>query len=61
MVSRLDKGVGRVMEALSNNNMLNNTIILFISDNGAPSAGLLANFGSNFPLRGVCYTRQYMH
>jgi membrane-anchored protein YejM (alkaline phosphatase superfamily) len=53
MVSKMDESVGRVVEALQNKRMLNNSIIVFISDNGAPSVGVFQNWGSNYPLRGV--------
>ncbi|MAZ66510.1 MAG: iduronate sulfatase [Kangiellaceae bacterium] len=36
MMSAIDDGVGRVVDALTQNNILDNTIIIFISDNGAP-------------------------
>lgn len=39
MVSKLDQSVGKVVKALNENNMLDNTIILFMSDNGAPVEG----------------------
>lgn len=39
MVSRLDKSVGKVVEALDKRNMLENSVILFLSDNGAPVVG----------------------
>lgn len=39
MVHRLDKSVGSIVKALSNNNMLNNSIVLFMSDNGSPVVG----------------------
>ncbi|PNF27139.1 hypothetical protein B7P43_G08558 [Cryptotermes secundus] len=53
MVSQMDESVGRVVEALHNRRMLNNSIIVFISDNGAPSVGVFQNWGSNYPLRGI--------
>lgn len=53
MVSKLDQCVGDVMEALRERGMLENSIVIFASDNGAPTNGLLANEGSNYPLRGV--------
>lgn len=53
MVSSLDDSVGRIMEALRRNDMLENSIVVFFSDNGAPSDGTHANTGSNAPLRGV--------
>lgn len=39
MVSKVDKSVGRIVEALDRNDMLQNCIILFFSDNGAPIIG----------------------
>lgn len=64
MVSKLDESVGRVVQALKDKNMLQNTIIVFMSDNGSPSfddsgrsfspdTGISPNWGSNFPYRGV--------
>lgn len=53
MVSKLDDSVGAIVVALSNKNMLQNSIIVFISDNGAPTTGPgNRNWGSNYPLRG---------
>ncbi|XP_055526842.1 arylsulfatase B-like [Wyeomyia smithii] len=56
MISRMDKGIGEVVRALKQREMLDNSIILFFSDNGAPSVGTHANSGSNFPLRGQKYS-----
>ncbi|XP_076302382.1 arylsulfatase I isoform X2 [Lasioglossum baleicum] len=53
VVSRLDQSVGEVMDALRTRGMLENSIVLFMSDNGAPTEGLLSNQGSNYPLRGM--------
>lgn len=53
VVATLDESVGRVVDALKRRNMLKNTIIIFMSDNGAQTEGFLANYGSNYPLRGV--------
>jgi len=59
MVSKLDESVGHIVHTLMETEMLNNSIIIFISDNGAPSIGDSQNWGSNYPLRGVrilvCY------
>lgn len=60
MVSLLDKGVGEVMAALRQKNMLENSIVIFISDNGAKTFGIHANHGSNYPLRGVSITLSYI-
>ncbi|ETN66473.1 arylsulfatase B [Anopheles darlingi] len=52
MISRVDVSVGMVYDALRERKMLDNTIILFYADNGAPTVGIHANSGSNYPLRG---------
>ncbi|MFT4204145.1 MAG: arylsulfatase [Chitinophagaceae bacterium] len=36
MVDRLDQGVGKVLDALNTTGQLDNTLIVFLSDNGAP-------------------------
>lgn len=57
MLSSLDESVGRIIKSLDDNGMLENSIVLFISDNGAPSDDPIwgmDNSGSNWPLRGVC-------
>ena len=53
MVWNLDKSVGSVVQALSENKMLENTILVFVSDNGAQTVGFLPNDGSNYPMKGV--------
>ncbi|XP_015930738.1 arylsulfatase B [Parasteatoda tepidariorum] len=47
MISALDESIGKTVEALSKRGFLNNTIIIFASDNG----GL--NKESNWPFRGL--------
>ena len=49
MVYAVDRGVGKIVQALKDNGQFENTLIVFLSDNGAePNHG-----GSNAPLRGV--------
>lgn len=53
MISLLDKSVGSVVNAISNKGMMDNTIFVFFSDNGAATYGVYGTRGSNYPLRGV--------
>ncbi|KAG8239213.1 hypothetical protein J437_LFUL017415 [Ladona fulva] len=53
MVAKLDDSVGEVMDALRRKGMLENSIVLFLSDNGGATHGIHYNRGSNFPLRGM--------
>ncbi|KDR14503.1 arylsulfatase B-like [Zootermopsis nevadensis] len=53
MLSKLDQCVGDVVAALGERGMLNNSIIIFSTDNGGPAAGFNLNAASNWPLRGV--------
>ncbi len=50
MAVALDDGVGQVVATLQAQNLLNNTLIFFLSDNGAPDESFTKN--SNAPLRG---------
>jgi arylsulfatase A-like enzyme len=47
MVESLDKNVGRIMDYLKANALLENTVVIFCSDNGASQQA-----GSNAPFRG---------
>ncbi|KAF5269794.1 hypothetical protein FQA39_LY08575 [Lamprigera yunnana] len=53
MVSKLDESVGLLVDSLEKKTMLENCVILFFSDNGAATIGADANWGSNYPLRGL--------
>jgi arylsulfatase A-like enzyme len=57
MVSKLDESVGRIVQALQKRHMLENSIIVFLSDNGAPTKGRQPNWGSNWPFKGVSRRR----
>jgi len=48
MTLALDDGVGQVLQTLQQQNLLNNTLIFFLSDNGARNVP----FARNYPLRG---------
>lgn len=48
MIKHLDMGVGEIVESLKNNNIFDNTLLIFLTDNGG-SAAMHAN---NAPLRG---------
>ena len=45
-ISVMDEGIGKVIDTLILKGMMDNTVLLFTSDNGA------YHFGSNYPLRG---------
>lgn len=53
MLSELDSSVGQVVDALKNAGMLEDSIIIFSTDNGGPADGFNLNAASNWPLRGV--------
>jgi membrane-anchored protein YejM (alkaline phosphatase superfamily) len=61
MTARLDESVGKIVSALSDKEILNNTIIVFLTDNGAPTIGYLQNWGSNWPYRGVSIQLYLVH
>ncbi|XP_012275486.1 arylsulfatase B [Orussus abietinus] len=56
MVAQLDNSLGRVVASLGDKGMLKDSLILFLSDNGAASIGKFRNWGSNYPLKGTKYT-----
>lgn len=53
MMYHLDQSVGSVVQTLADEKILENSIIIFSTDNGGPAAGFNLNAASNFPLRGV--------
>lgn len=55
MVWLLDQSIGNLVQALSDKKMLENSIIIFSSDNGGAGGGYNFdnfNVASNWPLRG---------
>ncbi|MEN8254609.1 MAG: sulfatase-like hydrolase/transferase [Verrucomicrobiota bacterium] len=50
MVQSLDEGVGQVLETLEKTGIRENTLVVFLSDNGGPET---KNFSDNGPLKGV--------
>lgn len=53
MISIMDRGIGKIVTALKQKGILENTVILFIADNGSPTIGEHSNAGSNYPFKGV--------
>ena len=51
MTAVLDDSIGNVTKALAARGMLNNSVIVFSTDNGGPSHGFSMNFANNWPLR----------
>ncbi|CAN8019230.1 unnamed protein product, partial [Ixodes persulcatus] len=56
MVSALDESVGSVFESLNRRGMLDNTVFVFSSDNGADTDSDNANSASSWPFKGQKYT-----
>ena len=48
----MDDSIGKVIRALADKGILQNTLIVFVSDNGAPTVGQFNNWGVNLPFRG---------
>lgn len=55
-MAHVDRSVGKIVGALADKGILDDTIIVFASDNGAPTVGDLRNWGVNLPFRGKKYT-----
>ena len=53
MLSSMDQAIGKVLKAVESNGLDDNTLIVFISDNGGPTMkGTTINASNNAPLRG---------
>ncbi|KAG6438568.1 hypothetical protein O3G_MSEX000065 [Manduca sexta] len=53
VLSKMDESIGKVIDALYTQGMLENSIVIFSTDNGGPAAGFNDNAASNYPLKGV--------
>jgi arylsulfatase A-like enzyme len=55
MVCAMDEAVGHVLDQLQSTGQRDNTVILFVSDNGGPNLSFkgVGNFTDNSPLRGA--------
>ncbi|KAL9955582.1 hypothetical protein ACROYT_G036923 [Oculina patagonica] len=56
MATALDQSIGKVLDALIDQGMYENSIIVFSTDNGGPADGVSRNTACNYPLRGTKYT-----
>ena len=61
-IAMMDDSVGEIMEALKRRNVLNNTIVIVMSDNGGAGEEHIdrpqfAFYASNWPLRGAKATQ----
>lgn len=52
MINILNEGVGNITAALHRNGMMDNTMVIFQSDNGGPTNHTEGTQSNNFPLRG---------
>ena len=55
MLYSLDQSIGKIVEALTKNDLLEDTIIVYYTDNGGAAAIEVTkpNTANNFPLRSV--------
>lgn len=56
MVSALDESVLNVTIALTEKNLINDTVIVFTTDNGGAAGHMELNLASNYPLKGGKFT-----
>ncbi|SDD35076.1 sulfatase-like hydrolase/transferase [Niabella drilacis] len=60
MVDRMDQGIGRIIAALKQEGKLDNTLIIFLSDNGASPENAMA-YGPGFDRPGAIRTGERIH
>ncbi len=60
MIDRMDQGIGRIINALKETGKLDNTIIVFLSDNGASPENCM-QYGPGFDRPGETRTGQQIH
>jgi arylsulfatase A-like enzyme len=53
MVKALDEGIGNVTRTLTETGQLDDTLVIFSTDNGGPADFFNRNMASNWPLRGM--------
>lgn len=53
MIYEVDQSFGRIVAALEKKQMLRETLIIVVSDNGGAANGYDGSIGSNWPLKGV--------
>ena len=51
MTAVLDESIGNVTKTLHEKGILENSVIIFTTDNGGPADGFDANWACNIPLR----------
>ncbi|CAG2181449.1 unnamed protein product [Oppiella nova] len=53
MANNMDESIGVIIERLHSRGMLDNSVVIFVSDNGGDPLQHVGNGGSNYPLRGT--------
>lgn len=56
MVTALDESVLNITIALTDKNLINDTVIVFTTDNGGAAGHMELNIASNYPLKGGKFT-----
>ncbi|MDG1893739.1 MAG: arylsulfatase [Fuerstiella sp.] len=51
MIDRMDQGIGKIVQSLKDSNQFDNTLVLFMQDNGGCAEGLGRNAKANLPRR----------